>query len=465
MNRRDILKLTGVTGISVFLPWGLSSQAHADEATWGGPYFLHMHAAGGWDPTLLCDGKLTEAGASPRYQNRLVTAVGDVNGIPIPTQTAAGKYLLRVGNNAVEDPEHFFRTIGSKMLVINGVDTRTNSHETGVQALGGGNGEIELPALAALFAGMVAKQRDVPMAFVASGVYNRTGDVVGASRFPGDKVPLLADPFKFNANDMNPMISPLASRRILELRDARIAAIQGAASLPRNKRTVNALRDATRGGGAVSLLQAVASEPAPAIDAFRAGLSPDTQAYLTAVANNTPNFVNLGRPLETILRCFREGVSASATYAAGGFDTHSNHDTAQPQAQANFLAQIRYVLLRAQQMGIADKLYLLVTSDFGRTPLYNTGNGKDHWNVTSVMVSGPGVRGGRAVGKTDEGHKVYRVDKNDVSKTLPDTESSGGSRIYASHIHRELRRVLNLPATDFIGQFPLPTEDPLNLLT
>ncbi len=53
-------------------------------------------------------------------------------------------------------------------------------------------------------------------------------------------------------------------------------------------------------------------------------------------------------------------------------------------------------------MGIADKLVLLVTSDFGRTPKYNTGDGKDHWNVTSVLVSGPQIRGGRVVGKTDD---------------------------------------------------------------
>jgi len=333
-----------------------------------------------------------------------------------------------------------------------------------VQALGGGNGEIELPALAALFAGMVAAEREIPLAFVASGVYNRTGDVVGASRFPGDKIPLLADPFRFQATDMNPMISDLASRRILEMRNDRLTQIQATATLPRNKRTASALRDATRGGGAVSLLEAVTADPPPSIDGFRADLAPDTQAYLTATVNNSPNFVTIGRPLETILRCFREGVSASATYATGGFDTHANHDQGQPQAQATFMAQVRYVLLRAAQMGLAEKLFLLVTSDFGRTPLYNTGNGKDHWNVTSVLVSGPGIRGGRAIGKTDEAHKVFRVSKTDVTQTLPDNEASGGSRIYASHIHRELRRVLRLPDVPFMGQFPLPKEDPLPLL-
>jgi uncharacterized protein (DUF1501 family) len=178
----------------------------------------------------------------------------------------------------------------------------------------------------------------------------------------------------------------------------------------------------------------------------------------------TPRFIDLGAPLETILRCFQAGVSASATYAQGGFDTHSAHDTNQASAMGAFVARLRYVMLRAAQMGLRDKLYVLVTSDFGRTPRYNTGNGKDHWNVTSTLVFGPGIRGGRAIGKSDEGQKALRVGKSDVTQSLPDTDSSG-ARIHASHIHRELRRVLGVDKATFINQFPLTSADtPLPLL-
>ena len=142
MHRRDFVKLAGLTGISLFLPWGSSSQARADQMTWGGPYFLQMHAGGGWDPTLLCDGKLTEVTTTPSYENRLVTAVADVNGVPVPSQTAAGKFLLRVNNVATEDPEHFFRNAGRDVLVFNGVDTQTNNHDTGVQALACGHNDV-----------------------------------------------------------------------------------------------------------------------------------------------------------------------------------------------------------------------------------------------------------------------------------------------------------------------------------
>lgn len=468
MERRDFLKLAGFTGLSLMLPWSGSSQARADERTWGGPYFLHMHAGGGWDPTMFCDGKLTTPGATPTYENRLTTEVTTVGNIPVPSATAAGKYLLREQGGPLEDPVHFFQTVGRDILVFNGVDTQTNNHDTGVQATACGHNNIELPALAALFAGAIARDHQVPMAFLASGYYNRTGDVVGLSRFPGDKVPLLAEPFRGGAGDKEPgLITDVAAQRILALRDGRLARLQAEASLPRNKRTLEAYRDAMRAGDAINLLKSVTTGPAPDTASFANDLSPETRAYLTAATNGgkSSRFVDLGAPLETILRCFQAGISVSATFAQGGFDTHSQHDQNQASSLGSFLARVRYVMLRAQQLGLKDKLYVMVTSDFGRTPRYNTGNGKDHWNVTSVLLAGPGVRGGRAIGQTDEGHKALRVNKNNVNEVLPDLDTGPGLRIHASQIHRELRRVLHVDQAPFINQFPLPsTDEPLPLL-
>jgi len=465
MDRRDFVKLAGLTGITLMLPWGSERAARAEQTTWGGPYFLQMHAGGGWDPTLFCDGKLTAPGPTPVYENKLVTAVSAVNGIPVPAASATGKFFLKDADANIEDPTHFFQNAGRDMLVINGVDTQTNNHDTGLQCVSCGHNDIELPALAALFAGMAAKGRDVPMAFLAGGQYNRTGDVVGVSRFPGDKVALLADPFKANPADEKGILSDLATQRIIQLRNERFDKLAREATLPRNKRTLLALREASRGGAAVNLLKQVAAAPAPGIDTFVNDLAPETRPYLTGSQNvgGRPRFIDFGAPLETVLRCFQAGVSAAATFDQGGFDTHSNHDTNQQESMGVFVARLRYVLLRAAQMGLRDKLYILVTSDFGRTPRYNTGNGKDHWNVTSNLLFGPGIRGGRAVGKSDEGHKALRVAIDDVSKVLPDNDNNG-QRIKASDIHRELRRVLGVDKADFIKDFPLPAGAPLPLL-
>jgi len=455
MDRRDFVKLAGCTGLSLFFPSLLGREAHADAAVWGGPYLLHMHASGGWDPTMLCDAKVTAGGSTPAYENRLITAVENINGIVVPTATAQGKFLLRNATNPVEDPQNFFTTVGRDVLVLNGVDTQTNNHDTGVQGLACGHNDVELPALAALFAGKVAQQINVPMAFLAGGQYNRTGDVVGISRFPGNKLELLTDPMKAAPGDGKGLVSELAVRRIAELREERLRRLEAQTTLPRTKRTFGAYKDSVKGGATVSLLKSITSATTPPIDAFVNDLAPDTRAFLTGQANGTARFIDFGRPLETILRCFQAGVSASATFSQGGFDTHSDHDLNQGNSMSTFLARFRYVLLRAAQMGIRDKLYVMVTSDFGRTPRYNTGNGKDHWNVTSTLLVGPGIRGGRAIGKTDEGHKALRVGATNVAQALPDSDSSG-VRIHPAHVHKELRRAMGIDQASFIGQFPLP---------
>lgn len=466
MHRRDFVKLSGLAGLSLFFPSMLGRErvAHADEVTWGGPYFLHMHASGGWDPTMLCDAKTTAGGATPAYENRLTTAVQDINGIVVPTETAGGKYLLRNQQNVVEDPHHFFTTVGRDVLVINGVDTQTNNHDTGVQGLACGHNDVELPALAALFAGHVALQRAVPMAFLAGGQYNRTGDVVSASRFFGDKIPLIAEPFRIN--DDRRMLTDTAIQKMAQMRDARLARLAGAATLPRTKRTLGAMSESTKGGASVNLLKAIAEQAPPTFDSFQENIPAEARAFQGAAAGGTYRFFDQSRSLEIALQAFKAGVSASATYARGGFDTHSDHDANQASAMGTFLAQLRFTILRAQQLGIADKLFIMVTSDFGRTPRYNTGNGKDHWNVTSTLLVGPGIRGGRAIGRTDEGHKAFKLLPGNIGQTVGDKDPAG-VRIHVGHIHKEMRRVLGIENAPFMNDFQLPAADlaqPLPLL-
>jgi uncharacterized protein (DUF1501 family) len=46
----------------------------------------------------------------------------------------------------------------------------------------------------------------------------------------------------------------------------------------------------------------------------------------------------------------------------------------------------------------------------GRTPKLNAGGGKDHWPVTSAMLLGAGVRGGRVIGATDDSLGALSLD-------------------------------------------------------
>ena len=67
-----------------------------------------------------------------------------------------------------------------------------------------------------------------------------------------------------------------------------------------------------------------------------------------------------------------------------------------------FLAGIDYLVKRSEELGIREKLVIIVQSEMGRTPHYNKGDGKDHWSIGSIMFMGQGISGNRVIGATDE---------------------------------------------------------------
>ena len=52
---------------------------------------------------------------------------------------------------------------------------------------------------------------------------------------------------------------------------------------------------------------------------------------------------------------------------------------------------------------LADEVVVVCLSEFGRTPMVNGQNGKDHWPYNSAMVMGAGVNGGQNIGASDDG--------------------------------------------------------------
>ena len=57
----------------------------------------------------------------------------------------------------------------------------------------------------------------------------------------------------------------------------------------------------------------------------------------------------------------------------------------------------------AEEHGVADRMVVVLGSDFGRTNFYNAVDGKDHWPIGSFIVMEKNQRWtGRAVGETVE---------------------------------------------------------------
>ena len=149
---------------------------------------------------------------------------------------------------------------------------------------------------------------------------------------------------------------------------------------------------------------------------------------------------------------FRAGVAVSANLNIGGFDTHSNHDVDQSSQVLQLLRGLEYIFTQLDQQGLTNKVYVVVGSDFGRTPMYNAGKGKDHWNITSMMMAGPKVEGNRVIGATDAGFVARNVDSN--LKV-----GAGGARITTGDIHIALRKLAGITGTTNDQLFPVIGSD------
>jgi hypothetical protein len=120
----------------------------------------------------------------------------------------------------------------------------------------------------------------------------------------------------------------------------------------------------------------------------------------------------------------------------------------------DFLAGIRYVMRRAEDLRIRDRLVIILQSEMGRTPTYNNGNGKDHWSIGSIMFLGRGIRGNRVIGATDE--RQFHVPLN--PRTLA-TDRPNGIRVRPEHIHTALRELAGIADHAFSRRFPLGIAD------
>ena len=118
MTRRDFVRLTSAAGLGAMIPFADISRARAEaKAPYEGPLFILINAQGGWDPTSLCDpkGRASELSESPvnMFFTDDIQVAGNISYAPVPGL------------------ETFFEAYHQDLLVINGVDTETNGHDSG----------------------------------------------------------------------------------------------------------------------------------------------------------------------------------------------------------------------------------------------------------------------------------------------------------------------------------------------
>jgi len=116
------------------------------------------------------------------------------------------------------------------------------------------------------------------------------------------------------------------------------------------------------------------------------------------------------------LDAIEQDVSWAAQIELGGWDTHYDNSGQTNRYEAFFTglrALIDDLLRRPGRRGsqtMFDETIVAVVSEMGRTPRLNGSGGKDHWPVTSALVLGGGVAGGRTYGKTDTALQAVPID-------------------------------------------------------
>jgi len=64
-----------------------------------------------------------------------------------------------------------------------------------------------------------------------------------------------------------------------------------------------------------------------------------------------------------------------------------------------------------EQRGLLDKVLVIVTGDFGRTPKINKNGGRDHWATLSTLAFfGGGLKTGQVIGKSARNNDVPASD-------------------------------------------------------
>ena len=417
MKRRDFMRIMlGAGTASGFrVPLANATDYH-------GKLFVFVQADGGWDPTSFCDPKTNVAGE------------------PIINHWAEAGEVRQAGNiryAPFANNQAFFDKYYQRTLVVNGVDAQTNSHTAGVVHNWSGRISEGYPTTTALLAAHNGAGLSMP--YLSFGGFSNTAGVAVFTRLnnPGEIRNISKPELVGGDPDRRPYFGSDDWAAIRSHRDQRMARLAAAPNLmPRDLRNRE--------------LYASALEP-DAAEGLRlyADLIPSA-SELQAVEEFQPYRSTLKRQAQLAVLAFKAGVAVSADLRLGGFDTHDDHDRDQGWLLGNLTHSVDYLWDYAELHGVADRLVVVMGSDFGRTNKYNAEMGKDHWPIGSFLVMEKNQRWtNRVVGETDERHFARKINPLSLQR-----DDSFGTLIHPKHIHKALRRYLGVADTENSRRFP-----------
>lgn len=396
-------------------------KGKAEPAPYEGPYYVVFNASGGWDTTYIMDPKGVNK-INRLYQQGDILTQGNLQFAPNAKQIKAG-----LSN------EDFFKKYADELLVFNGLDYSVNNHSPCSRYMATGKlDSLEYPTFAALVA--ACNGSDAPIAFLTFGQYSATGNLVPMSRVPYlSSLKQLANADGVDGSSRSFYSDDFVRDRIESTLKEQRMARDSQPRLPRLERAQSML--------------------------YAAQLNSQALKRITPYIPKSLVKGRLPQQADVALASFKAGVCVSANLSIGQFDSHANNDSDQMRLIPEFLAGIDYLISKAEELKIRDKLVIVIQSEMGRTPNYNKGNGKDHWSVGSIMFMGTGIKGNRVIGATNDQQFLVPVNPRSLA-----TDKQNGIRVRPEHIHSTLREFAGIDKHEFSKRFPLdvPAGEPLH---
>ena len=375
MNRRDLFKYTGAAAaLSMLSPVRKLASAAGTSSQ---KRLVMVLAQGGWDTTYALDPKVQSAkvdvpaGAIRRFGN--LDVFTDASR---PNVTA------------------FFTKYASITAVVRGISVASVAHQECLKRMATGTRNETNPDMGAIVAHDNGNALPLPYLILGdtafTGEYAVSAGRVGAT----NQIIALLDPAQaYQTNGRAPLATTNAEDAILtryaNASADRMRATRGA--LGYNRKRVDDFVEGIRRG---KQLQGVR-------DGF--GARGRTLA--------------LGNQVELALDALQRDISQSVMLNTRlPWDTHDNNTDQAGLHETTFAGLTQLLDGLAARPGrtagstMLDDTVVVCFSEFSRTPKLNAAMGKDHWPVTSAVVIGAGIKGGRGYGATTDAVEAAPID-------------------------------------------------------
>ncbi|MCH9684228.1 MAG: DUF1501 domain-containing protein [Deltaproteobacteria bacterium] len=415
ISRRELL-VGGTAALGAATVRGRSARAEVSSVARN---LILVVANGGWDPVYALDPK------DPGLET-----IDSPEGV---VQQFAGLDILT-------DPSRpavasFFEAHASQIALVNGVQVQSIVHSDCFKRIMTGTSSDTSPDFGAITA--FEHGSDLPAPYLVLGQTNYTGPFASLAAKTG------------STNQLGLLVDPLNGLPVGDPYDPEVPLVLDATERDLIRDFV--LGSAEQRMAARGALGSNRSRLQDFIDSFGRG-----EALRELGSFGELDYVReLPSQVDLALLGLERQLCFVAHLEAGDFDTHQDNAAQTDEHQA-FYAGLQYLMDEltarpgaATGSRMIDETVVVVLSEMGRTPRLNGSGGKDHWPVTSTMVMGAGVAGGRVLGGTDDRLGAQLVNLDDGSL---DPE---GVQLQYANLVAGILALVGVDPADYLNAAPL----------